>query len=143
MDQPLAEALVKHRWAAHRGVHLPDGRPRHWPDDRAATGQHCTVFAAPPELKLTAQPWWPVPDEVAASAAAALPDVRAEVSALLAAGGGNPTDRHGMALGFHDGWLTLDLLRDGRWLREHCRSCPATVALLRSLPLCDCSLARA
>ena len=101
---PLAAALLEHRRAAHRGVHLPDGRPRHRPDDRAAPGQHCTVFAAPAELELTAQPWWAVPEDVAA---AALPGVRAEVSALLAASGGNPTDRHGMALGFHDGWCEI------------------------------------
>ena len=140
---PLAEALLTHRRICHRDVHLLDGRPRHRPDDRGAPGQHCTVFAAPSELELTAQPWWPVPDNVATAAAAALPAVRAEVSALLAAGGGNPTDRHGMALGFHDGWLTMDLLRDGRWIGEACKACPATVALLKSFPLCDCSLARA
>ena len=68
--------------------------------------------------------------------------MRAEAAALLAANGA-PTDRHGKELGFHNGWLSIDFLRDGRWQEDNCARCPRTVELLRALPLCDCSLARA
>ena len=123
-------------------THMADGRPRHHADIRDKVGQHCTVLFAARE-HLQAQPWWTPSPDVEATALAALPDVRREVSALLVADG-MPVSRHGMGLGVHAGWLTKDLLRDGIWMRRNCERCPDTVAFLKSLPdLCDCSLARA
>jgi hypothetical protein len=137
-------ALERSLRAFERGgsTHMADGRPRHHADIRDKVGQHCTVLIAA-RGHLQAQPWWTPSPEVQAAAATVLPDVRREVSALLAADG-KPISRHGMGLGRHAGWLSKDLLRDGNWMRSNCERCPDTVNFLKSLPgLCECSLARA
>jgi hypothetical protein len=111
------------------------------PDDRADAGQRPLVFECP---GLTAQPWWPVPSAIRIAVAETFPAVQREARALLVTN--QSKTRHGSYVSGDaedDGWLSTDFVRDGRWQEETCLQCPATVALLKQLPLCECSLSRA
>ena len=136
---------------------LRDGRSTKLPDDPTDLGQRARVFAAP---GLLAQPFWPVPVVIQHRAAAAICDIRRELLQLLQTNSAN-AQRHGrdiyepfklldntgrdvgVAFDPNDGWRSLDFLQDGHWNQERCAACPCTVSFLRSLPLCECTLARA
>ena len=110
------------------------------PDDPADQGQRPRVFLCP---GLAAQPWWPVPAEIAAAAADFLPAIQREARSLLLHN--QDKTRHGSYVSGDDqddGWLSTDFVQDGIWQPATCRHCPATVKFLQHLPLCDCSLAR-
>eukprot|EP01043_Picozoa_sp_COSAG02_P069822 COSAG02_NODE_12124_length_1592_cov_1.689886_1_plen_340_part_00 len=134
-----------------------DGRSAKLPDDPTELGQRARVFTAP---GLHAAPFWPVPAAVQTLAADAICDIRRELLQLMRTRPAS-TQRHGrdvyeplklrdstghdMGLIFdpNDGWRSVDFSQDGRWNQEQCASCPCTMDFLRSLPLCECTLARA
>lgn len=136
---------------------LRDGHSAKLPDDPTDLGQRARVFTAP---GLRALPFWPVPVAIQTLAADAIGDIRRELLQLLRTRPAN-TQRHGrdvyeplrlrdsagrdagLAFDPNDGWRSVDFLQDGRWNQEQCALCPCTMHFLRSLPICECTLARA
>jgi beta-hydroxylase len=81
--------------------------------------------------------WDPHGFEWAAGVEAAYPDVRAEVEALLQ----GPTEiphiedvTGGIPQGNEGPWRSFILMHQGRWIDWNCARCPATTALVRSIP---------
>lgn len=101
--------------------------------------EHCGRGQSPTALfvpGLLARPWWSEGDlgEECRGALAALQkateEVAAECRALRAAVTG-PAERV---------WPRWFLIKEGKWVAEHCQHCPQTERLLRALPLCDAVL---
>lgn len=127
-------------------VFMRDGPPAE--RDGLADDQHPAAFHIP---GLRAQPWWhPAPSmktdpsvkTVVTLLREAYPAVHSEVSMLLKTPHSRTVSELGRGvLPVESGeWTKISLIDEGRWNQAVCKRLPATVALLRRLPLCESTL---
>merc|ERR1712216_334100 len=103
-----------------------------------AQGQCPRVFYVP---ALPAYPFWdPWRALELASTQAAL---QAESAAILSeynALSSTVQPQHVTDSAVEGDWHSYALLDNGEWIAPHCALCPRTMAVLREVPLCDCTL---
>eukprot|EP00048_Salpingoeca_helianthica_P007048 m.105869 g.105869 ORF g.105869 m.105869 type:complete len:280 (-) comp14212_c1_seq1:1096-1935(-) len=94
--------------------------------------QHASVYEMP---GLRARPVWDLP-ALTQALEAAHGVIRAEYEGLRASGLQGENVRQQVPKGR---WNMFALMEEGRWRRAACAACPATVAVLRALPLPICT----